>query len=359
VQGSGIPLCPPQRTIDPRMTEPTDRSASSSAPDAPPSGSRPRDLPPVEAPSAEFIIQLFVIPALVVLVVIVVWLLFGKLAGGERDAMEYVRLIRESHINPRAANRAAFELASLLQNDPKLASDARLLGELTDVLERDLDKVEDPRITQYVALALGRFHTLEAVSSSRQKIDLLSALDRALDEKYPEPVRIAAAASLAEHAARLEGKLDDPRPVAALVRASESGGPEFRQMAIYALGFFGGEVAAAGLRARLGDEDRFVRYNAAVALGRRGDPAAQAVLQEMLSSDDLAKLLPIDSESEKRSKIEAIALEAVNALQFAVDRRKPELAQSLRHELTALSKSGLVSVRNSAQAVLKSLPEAR
>ncbi|MBV8266772.1 MAG: hypothetical protein JO252_10645, partial [Planctomycetaceae bacterium] len=44
------------------------------------------DLPPVEAPSAGFIVQLFVIPAVIVAVVIVVWLLFGKLAGGERDA---------------------------------------------------------------------------------------------------------------------------------------------------------------------------------------------------------------------------------------------------------------------------------
>jgi len=81
------------------------------------------DLPPVEAPSAGFIVQLFVIPAVVVLVVICVWLLFGKLAGGERDAMEYVRLIRASSGNWRAANRAAFELASLIQNDPKLSTE--------------------------------------------------------------------------------------------------------------------------------------------------------------------------------------------------------------------------------------------
>src|SRR3954469_10558331 len=80
------------------------------------------DLPPVEAPSAGFIVQLFVIPAVVVLVVICVWLLFGKLAGGERDAIEYVRLMRASDANSRAADRAAFELASLIQNDTKLAS---------------------------------------------------------------------------------------------------------------------------------------------------------------------------------------------------------------------------------------------
>src|SRR5690242_3389626 len=90
------------------------------------------DLPPVEAPSAGFIVQLFVIPAVVAFVVILVWLLFGKLAGGGRGAMDYVRLIRSSPGNWRAANRAAFELASLIQNDPKLAADPRLLGELTE-----------------------------------------------------------------------------------------------------------------------------------------------------------------------------------------------------------------------------------
>src|SRR5438309_7772813 len=77
------------------------------------------DLPPVEAPSAGFVLQLFVIPAVVVAVVIVVWLLFGKLAGGERDAMEYVRQLR----HPSANWRSAFELASLIQNDARLGSD--------------------------------------------------------------------------------------------------------------------------------------------------------------------------------------------------------------------------------------------
>ncbi len=96
-------------------------------------------MPPVEAPSAGFIVQLFVIPAVVVAIVIVVWLLFGKLAGGERDVREYVRLLRESETNWRSSIGAAFELASLIQNDARLASDATLLGELTDLLDHDLD----------------------------------------------------------------------------------------------------------------------------------------------------------------------------------------------------------------------------
>ena len=340
------------------MTSPMDSMTTMQDPTAPVPPPL-ADLPPVEAPSAAFIVQLFVIPAVIVFVVICIWLLFGKLAGGERDAMEYVRLMRASSTNFRAANRAAFELASLLQNDPKLASDPKLLGELTDLLEHELDQVENPEMAQYVTLALGRFNTLDAISKSGDKIDPISALDRALDAKYPVGIRMAAAASLAKHAARLEGKLDDPRAVEALAKTSESEESEIRQMAVYALGFLSGEPAAIALRTKLNDSDRFVRYNAAVALARRGDSAAKGNLVEMLSSAALNQVITLDSATEKQAKIESIELETLNALQDSLKIEKPDLAISLRPELTTLTTSGLASVRNNAQAVLKSLPAGR
>src|SRR5947209_17234343 len=89
----------------------------------------PVDLPPVEPPSAGFIVQLFVIPAAIVAVVVAVWLLFGKLAGGERDPMDYVREIKSGNVHRRG--RAAFELGSLLHNDARLSRDPSLLGELS------------------------------------------------------------------------------------------------------------------------------------------------------------------------------------------------------------------------------------
>jgi HEAT repeats len=312
------------------------------------------DLPPVEAPSGAFIVQLFVIPAVVVFVVILVWLLFGKLAGGERDAMEYVRLIRESSTNWRAANRAAYELASLIQNDPKLASDPRLVGELTDVLEHDLSKVENPEMTQYVALALGRFQTLDAVTAHGQKVDPLATLSRAVQgATYPPEVRLAAATSLAQQAARVEGKLDDPAAVGALAEAGKTGEPALRQRCVFALGFFGGEPAAQALRERLGDDDRLTRYNAAVALARRGDPAALAVTREMLSTAELDKLLTDTPPAERQSLVETIHLQALAALQSAVDAGNPDLARSVRLELDALTRSGLADVRNKSQALLR------
>ena len=316
------------------------------------------DLPPVEAPSAGFVVQLFVIPALVVLVVIIVYLLFGKMAGGERDAMEYVRQLQL----PTANWRSAFELASLIQNDPAVSGDPKLLGALTELLSRELDHYEnpklrdDPKLAQYVALTLGAFQTLEAQTQSGQPVDPLVPLIRALGPQFDPSIRIAAVGSLAKQAARLNGKLDDPRAVKALGETAADGNPQLRQMAVYALGFFGGPDVSPILRDRIqSDEDRFTRYNAAVALGRRGDSAAEGTLREMLSTSDLNKLIEMESATEKQNKIEVIQLEAIEALRTSIRTGEPQLARSLRSELERLTTSGLVSVRSQALEALRAL----
>ncbi len=141
-----------------------------------------------------------------------------------------------------------------------------------------------------------------------------------------------------------------------LGEAAATGEPEVRQMAVYALGFFGGPSATQVLRERLqSDEDRFVRYNAAVALARRGDQAAAGTLREMLSTADLNKVIDLAGDTEKQNKIESIELEALEALRTSLVAGKAELAASLRPQIGELTKSGLVSVRSQAHELLQSL----
>jgi HEAT repeats len=334
-------------TVPEQTADPFRHSSETSKPSSLP------DLPPVEPPSAGFVIQLFVIPALVVVVVIVVWLLFGKLAGGERDAMDYVSKLR----SPSANWRLAFELASLIQHDPKIGADPLLLGELTDLLESELDRPDgDPKLMKYETLTLGAFRTLEARTSRGQAVDPIATLAHALGPKNNTEIRLAAALSLAKQAARLSGQLDDARAVKALGECAASGDAELSQMAVYALGFFGGDAAVALLRdAVQHHEDRFVRYNAAVALARRGDVAAAATLREMLTTAGLDKVITFPSVSEKQNKIESIELEALEALRASIAGGSPELARTLRPQIEDLTKSGLVSVRSQALEVLQSL----
>lgn len=326
------------------------------------------DLPPVEAPSAGFVVQLFVIPAAVVVVVIIVWLLFGKLAGGERDPMEYIRQLRL----PTANWRSAYELASLIQNEPAIASDPKVVGELTDLFSHELDRAEDPkqlddpRLAQYLALTMGAFQTLEGQTLSGQLVDPIDPLSRAVGPKFDKTIRISAAASLAKQAARADDKLDDPRAVKALGAMATDENPQIRQIAVYALGFFAGSQAEGILRDRVrSDEDRFTRYNAAVALGRRGDPAAESTLREMLTTADLDKVVQVDPETREQNtaaarenSIETIQLEALDALRSSLAKRSPRLAQSLRPEVEKLTRSGLIGVRNQANELLHALDEA-
>ena len=324
-------------------------------------GGMPTDLPPVEPPTAGFIVQLFVIPAAIVAVVVVVWLLFGKLAGGERDAMDYVQAIKDPNENRRW--RAAFELGTLIHNDARLARDPKLLGALTNQLDQELSRPsDDPRVREYLAMSIGAFQTLDVQAPGPGKADPVAVLTRALGPEQPAEVRTAAAESLARQAARLRDALDDPRAVRALAAAAQDEHPALRERALFALGFFGGEPAAEALRQRLGASDPFVRYNAAIPLARRGDPTALPVVREMLSPRDLQAAVPralaSDARQEVRSKVEAIELEVLKALETSVRQGHPRLAREVRPAVVEQSRSGLVSVRTEAEAVLKSLQAA-
>ena len=82
---------------------------------APGASHRPEDLPPVTPPSAGFIVQLFVIPALIVMGVVSVWALFGKLADSGSDWQQLVAELGGGNEHRRW--RAAQELAQVLNNE--------------------------------------------------------------------------------------------------------------------------------------------------------------------------------------------------------------------------------------------------
>ncbi len=317
-------------------------------------GGLPADLPPVEPPSAGFIVQLFVIPAAIVAVVVVVWLLFGKLAGGERDAMDYVQTIKDANENRRW--RAAFELSTLINNESRLAHDPALLGSLTDLLTAELAKPGgDEMLKKWLAASLGAFQTLESQAPGGRPSDPMAALTSAMATDQPLSVRLAAAESLARQAARLGETRDDPAAIRALAEASQDDSPDLRQRATFALGFFSGTPALQALRRRLTADDAFVRFAAAVHLARRGDLDAAPVVREMLSPADVQKAVRGGDPTEARVKAEAFQQEILKALEVSIRQGHPALAREVRTAIVEQSRSGLAGVRNEAEAVLKSL----
>ena len=327
----------------------------------------PHDLPPVEPPTGQFIVRLFLIPLAIVAGLVGGWWLlvglpFGKLAGGERDPIEYVNLIKTR--NDARRDRAAFELATLIKNDPALARDPRLFGSLIELLADELarkglkaEPIGDVQIERFLAIALGIFEISEGTTSSGKPLDPFAPLVSALDEKYPDEVRQAAAESLSRLAGKYHDEFKNPAAVVALDRAAQSESPALRERAIFALGFFADEGALKILRNRLGSEDPYVRYNAAIPLMRRGDLAALTVAREMLSTKDLGRTIKLATPSETLEKIVSVQLGALQALELSLRQKQPsELAERLQPEITLLSRSGLASLRAQAIAVLKALP---
>src|SRR5262249_3327585 len=125
-------------------------------------------LPPVEQPSARFIIQLFVVPALIVIGIVGIWLMFNWLVRQTGAQPKNMGAGLEN--GPRVARwQKASELASMLQS--KQYADFKRDGEsatkLAGILDREIDRGgmegDDVEFRNFLARALGEFEVQDGV----------------------------------------------------------------------------------------------------------------------------------------------------------------------------------------------------
>lgn len=259
-----------------------------------PYGDLPEHLPPVQPPSAGFIVQLFLIPALIVAVVVGVWALFGRMAAGEQDWHVLAEELRSN--NPHRHWRAALGLAQLLEADRQrgaegkgLAHNADLARVLSDQLREELaiGTPSDDEVKQaaYLARTLGLLDVPATV---------IPTLETAIASGHDREIRKNALGSIALIAGRAaEGQGDaaaalrDPVLTDDLIAVSRESGEEqdrvMRQLAAYTLGLVPTEAARARLDVMLADADRSTRVNAAVGLARQDSTAGLPVFRDVLA----------------------------------------------------------------------------
>lgn len=261
-------------------TESTD--ASEALPDA-----FPEDLPPVEPPSAGFIMQLFLVPGLIVAAVIAVWALFGKLSSSEQDWRQLVAEVRSNNEHRRW--RGATGLAQMLRSDVELkesgnqlSTNPQIAKELATLLMELLNEPnQDAELTSqqsFLARTLGWLDALD---------DSLPALIQATDEKHEVIVRSDALRSIALIAGRAKdngNSLDRPEVTDRLIEVSQDSDPLIRQVCAFTLGLVPGEAVDQRLRVMAEDRDPNTRINAAMAMSRRGMPEAFGALLALLTS---------------------------------------------------------------------------
>lgn len=275
----------------------------------------PRLLPPVEAPTGTFILQLFLIPLMIVTIVVVLWLLFSWMASMGRD--DPAKLADSIQWGDEASWQRSYELADLLRSpdtkyDP-LRRDPKVAGKLADFLNRDLNTPVEGTTDEIQQRVMRRMFLCRALGAFHVPTGLDVLLRAATQEGKPVEVEvrysaIEAIATLADNCGPALWAGDDKkqeRILEVLLAASEvqdsgddAAAPpikdkdgkrtlyrphaELRAVAAYALGVVGGESATKRLEAMLHDPYPNARYNAATGLARAGDVQCERVLKEML-----------------------------------------------------------------------------
>jgi hypothetical protein len=216
--------------------------------------------PLVAAPALA--VQFFLIPLAVVGIAVIVYVGFRSLLADNRTAQQYLSEVRNGGSDRRWP--AAYELSRLMA-DPNVRADRTLGPALVKAFEQSGN---DQQVRRYLALAIGRL-------DPPLPPDAVAGLTRALDDPDGE-TRISAIWALgssgdAAVVPRLQALYDAP-----------TGDAGIRKMVIYALGALPGDTQLPTLRVALQDSAADVRWNAAVALARKGSHDGVPVLQQML-----------------------------------------------------------------------------
>lgn len=250
-------------------------------------------LPPVEPPSAGFIIQLFVVPAIIVLAVVMLWLLVTTLATqGDQDPTKIVAALRSSN---QARWQKAEELANMLRLEkryPELKHNAQLAAELAKLLdelvEAGLDDKNSISLRYYLCRVLGEFYVDDG-------LEVLLKTAREDPERDVRREAINALAVLSSARANLDPPqgLEHPQLVETLTALANDQDDLIRSQTAFALGVFATSPAAdpqlnAELEKLADDLYSDARYNAALGLARQGNLRALDAVIEMFDPEALA-----------------------------------------------------------------------
>src|SRR6476660_8909137 len=178
-------------------------------------------LPPVEQPSARFIIQLFVVPALIVMLIVAGWLSFNWLVRSTQLGPD--KLIQGIEDGPNVARwQRARELADLLHDKryPQFRQSQDSAAHLARILDREIEqgdmKDDDIEYRKYLAGALGEFDVQEGtdVLLKAAKTNRESNLNQLATDADPR-IRFQTAYALGQLGTpaaieRLEAMVNDP-----------------------------------------------------------------------------------------------------------------------------------------------------
>jgi HEAT repeat protein len=276
-------------------------------------------------------VQFFLIPLLVVGGMGLVYVRFRSLLGEDRSVEEHLIDIRSGGSNRRWP--AAYELSRMM-SDPELVKreSAVLAPELTQAFSDS--KNDDPRVRQYLALALGRLTPPIPPETRALLVEALADAD--------SQTRINALWAL--------GSTRDVAAVPDIERMYSSPDAGVRKMAVYALGSMPGDAGSATLVRALDDAAPDVQWNAAVALARHGRHEGVPVLRRMLDREYVER--NVTRQAQAQLEIDPVGEVMISGLRAIAALKEANLSEPVR---TLSREDKDLKVRQAALETLKVL----
>jgi len=273
-------------------------------------------------------VQFFLIPLAVIAITVLVYVGFRSLLADPRSPQDYLTEIQRGGSDRRWP--AAYELSRLMA-DPKVRADATLAPSLVKAFQ---ESTGDPQVRRYLALAIGR---LDPPLPAAAVADLTHALDDPDSE-----TRISVIWAL--------GSSGDPAVVPRLLPLYNAPDADagIRKIVVYALGALPGDEQLQILRTALQDAAPDVRWNAAVALARKGQHDGVPVLRQMLDREYVEQAVKRDvRQDDDQDPIADVMISGLRAAAALKD-------ESLKSAVTAVSENDRsMKVRSAAIEALK------
>ena len=267
----------------------------------------------------------FIIPFLIAVFCVLLFAAVRLLTHEQQTVYDFLNDVKTGGVTKRW--QAAFELSKVLANPKLIPHEERFANELMNAFVHSGD--DDPRVRQYLALAMGR-------TGDRQYFESLTK-DIANEKEENLPSILYAL-----------GMLQDKRGDTIIANYLDHPNARIRSIAVVALGNIGDASAKKFLKKTLNDPEPNVQWGSAISLAQMGDPAGKEILSQLLNRPYLSQFPEVDLYEQNY-----LILNTINA---AAKLNDPELNQKII-ELSKMDKN--MNVRAAAMKFSENLKKLR
>ena len=249
---------------------------------------QPQPLPEKEQSFFGIVIHsFFIVPFLIAVFCVLLFTVVRLLTHEQQTVYDLLADIKTGGVTKRW--QAAFELSKILANSKLIPQESRFTNELLNTFQHSRE--DDPRVRQYLALAIGRtgnvgyFEPL-TTDIAQEKEETLPAILYAL------------------------GMLQDKRGSSIIINYLNHPNARIRSIAVVALGSIGDVTYEKFLKKTLNDPEPNVQWGSAISLARMGSSAGKSILSQLLSRQYLAQFPEVDPYEQNYLILNAISVAA-------------------------------------------------